>query len=60
MEKYRFSEGLYQKIILFFDKTIYATVSSPPKKGLQSVNEDSPRLINQDADILHSMVTKVL
>ena len=34
-------------------------MSSPPKKGLQSVNEDSPILIDQYADTLHSMITKV-
>ena len=49
-----------QVSIDLFGEEISTNISSPAKKGLQNIYESSTRLEKKDADILHSLVAKLL
>ena len=42
-----FMNDYIEEYITLFDKDLYATLSSPEKKGLKTINESSPRLDKQ-------------
>ena len=49
-----------EKSINFFGDKISTKVSSPANKCLHNIEESSTLLENKDADILHSIVAKLL
>ena len=46
--------------IVFFGEELSAKISSPENKGLHNIYESSTRLEKKDADILHSIIEKIL
>ena len=49
-----------EELIDFFGEELSMDVSSPENKGLQNIYEISPRLENKYAEILHSIVAKII
>ena len=44
----------------FFGEELSTNVSSPAKKGMQNMDDSSTIIEKKDADILHSIVAKLL
>ena len=55
-----FMKDCIEESIGFFGEELSANVSSPAKNGLQNIYESSPIPEKKNADILHSIVAKIL
>ena len=55
-----FMKDYIEESIDFFGEDLIVRVSSPAKKGFKNIHESSTRLENKDAEILNSIVAKLL
>ena len=57
---YLFMKDYIEESIDLFEEKLSAALSSPSKRGMQNIGESSTRLEKKDADILHSIVAKII